>query len=366
MPPDHQQLSDLQLAVMRALWDRGEATVLDHLKQALVFNLERCGAHGLPCGLDADWNDCLRLGYKGESTFVTFQVRHGLLAYADICSRLGRDDEAQWALEQCAQLDECIKASTWDGQWFIRAYREDGSIIGTHADSEGSIFLNPQSWAVISGAATDEQALTAMESVHERLATPFGVMVCTPPFRATDYHVVRAVLINEGQKENGGIFSHPQGWAVMAETMLGHGARALRYYRAYMPAAYNERAEIRQIEPYVHCQSTHSTFSRRYGASRIPWLSGTAAWSYVAGTQYILGVRPEYDGLCVDPCVPEDWKEFTVVRRFRGRRCTITVRNPDGVEKGVAELTVNGEKIEGTIVPAAKLTDETEIVAVMG
>ncbi len=346
--------------------DTGEATVFGHLRRALEFNLERTGAHGLPCGLAADWNDCLKLGFKGESVFVTMQVRYGLRQYAETARLLGRPGEERWAREQLAEVDRRIQQHTWDGEWFVRAYREDGSVLGSKSNDEGRIFLNAQSWAVLSGAANDEQARTAMESVHRHLATDYGIMVCTPGFEHADYHVVRAVLINPGQKENAGIFSHPQGWAVMAESMLGNGNRAYEYYRAYMPAAQNRKAEIRQIEPYVHCQSTDSPHSKRYGLSHVGWLSGTASWSYYSATQYILGIRPTVQGLLIDPCIPATWKGFTVKRQFRGAWLHIVVENPSGVQKGVASMTLNGAVVDGNLLRVDALAAENDVRVVLG
>jgi cellobiose phosphorylase len=407
--------------------DQGSATVLGHLRRALEFNLERTGQHGLPSGLDADWNDCLRLGPKGESLFVTFQVRFGLVVYADIAQRLARhsadaahqgsadatrqgsggvplpnraiapvdrgrdapapfpppfdpttstsscadlrahyDGEAAWAAAQLQGLDRRIQAHAWDGEWFVRGYRENGVPLGSKSEPEGTIFINAQSWAVISGAATPDQAERAMASAHERLATEYGLMICAPPYAKTPYHIVRAVLMNGGMKENGGIFSQPQGWAVIAETLLGHGDRAYEYYRAFMPAAQNDKAEIRQIEPYVHCQSTHSPFSRRYGASRIPWLTGTAAWAYFSATQHILGLRPEMEGLRLDPCVPASWKEFTMTRLFRGKQIHIRVENPAGVQKGVVKTILNGEALKDNLLPAESLKEANDVVVTMG
>ncbi len=326
--------------------DHGEASVLGHLRRALDFNLVRRGAHGLPCGLSADWNDTLKLGYHGESIMVAFQLRHGLNMYAMIAARLDQQTEASWAKKQLVELDKAIQTHTWDGAWFVRAFRENGSIIGTKADPEGSIFLNAQSWAVLSGAATQAQSESAMASVNAQLATEHGLLLCSPPFMKTPCNEIRAVLFNPGQKENAGIFCHPQGWAVIAETQLGHGNRAYEYYRAYMPAAYNDHAEVRQIEPYVHCQSTHGRDSRRFGASRLPWLSGTATWSYVAATQYILGVRPDWDGLRVDPVIPSSWDSFQMTRHFRGASYNIRVKNPNHVERGVKSIIVNGKSVD--------------------
>ena len=302
----------------------------------------------MPCGLSADWNDTLKLGYHGESVMVAFQLRHGLNMYALIAKRLARQEEADWAEKQLSELDKSIQAHAWDGAWFVRAFRENGSIIGTKADPEGSIFLNAQSWAVLSGAASRVQAEQAMNSVNQRLATEHGIMLCAPPFVKTPCTEVRAVLFNSGQKENGGIFCHPQGWAVIAETQLGHGNRAYEYYRAYMPSAYNEHAEVRQIEPYVHCQSTHGRDSRRFGASRLPWLSGTATWSYVAATQYILGIRPDWDGLRVDPVIPSAWDGFQMTRHFRGAVYKIRVNDPNHVERGVKRLIVDERSLDAS------------------
>jgi cellobiose phosphorylase len=346
--------------------DKGEASVLSHLRRALEFNLERTGAHGLPCGLAADWNDCLKLGYRGESVFVAFQVRYGLTLYADVCQRLGKPQENQWALEQRRLLDEKIQKVCWDGGWFIWAIGEDGTVYGTKNYPEGQVYLNTQVWAVISGAASPEQTRQCLDVVKDKLATPYGVALCAPPFKDTPVEVMRAVLFNPGNKENGGIFSHTQSWAVLAEILRGDGDQAFAYYRAFMPAAYNDRAEIRQIEPYVHCQSTHSKFSKKYGASRLPWLSGTATWSYFVATQWVLGIRPELDGLRIDPCIPKSWPGFTAERLFRGRRVQIEVKNPKGVSRGVTSLTINGKRIEGSLIPVEQLADGAKVVATLG
>ncbi len=347
--------------------DAGEATVFGHLRRALEFNLDRTGRHGLPCGLAADWNDTLALGYEGESVFVAMQLRFALATYVRIAQLLGRNDEVTWAQARLAKLDAALEEHCWDGKWYVRAFRDDGSVIGSRTNQEGTLFLNPQSWAVLSGAATGDRAELAMDSVHERLATDFGIVICDPPFTNTDVRVVRAVLFNPGMKENGAIFSHPQGWAVIAETRLGRGDRAYQYYRAYLPAAYNDRAEVRQIEPYVHCQSTHGKRSARHGASRLPWLTGTAAWSYVAATQHILGIRPDYGGLSIDPVIPSSWSGFNVTRRFRGATYDIEVDNSAGVERGVKRLLVDGREVDPAVpIPAAPAGTTVKVRAVLG
>ncbi|KAA3643529.1 MAG: N,N'-diacetylchitobiose phosphorylase [Chloroflexi bacterium] len=330
--------------------DQGEATVFGHLRRALEFNLERMGSHGLFCGLSADWNDCLRLGYFGESLFVAFQVRLGLTVYADIAEQLDKVEEAAWALGQRSILDDSIQTHAWDGDWFIWAIGEDGTVYGTKEYEEGQIYLNTQVWAVISGAATPEQATRCMETVQEKLATPYGLMLSSPPFVKTPIDVMRAVVFNPGIKENAGIFNHTQGWGVMAECMLANGDRAFEYYRTAMPAAYNTRAEIRQSEPYVQAQTTYSTYSPRPGNARTSWLTGAAAWSYFSATQYILGIRPEADGLRIDPCIPSAWDGFSATRHFQGKIIQIDVHNPKHICKGVSRMIVDGKETMGNMI----------------
>jgi cellobiose phosphorylase len=339
--------------------DEGEDTVFGHLRRAIEFNLERSGSHGLPCGLGADWNDCLNLGVHGESVFVAFQLRYGLTVYAEIAEILGKPHEVVWANNHLKKLDENIQKYTWDGEWFIRALREDGRVIGRKIDPEGSIFLNAQSWAIISGAATTQQAKSAMNSVYKRMFSEYGLTLLEPPFKkVTD--IYGGVVYPAGMKENASIFNHTQGWAVIAETMLGCGDRAYEYYRAYMPSAFNNKSEIRQIEPYVHCQWTHSRHSRRFGAGRIPWLTGTAAWSYYAATQYILGIRPDYRGLRIDPCLPSKWKHIRVRRKFRGMDFNITINN-GAKGKGVKRMRLNGEDVKDNLLLVDRCKKHNEV-----
>lgn len=346
--------------------DKGKDTVVGHLRRAIEFNLNRTGLHGLPSGLHADWNDCLRLGRKGESMFVAMQIRYGLVTYIEICSMLKKPAEVTWAEKALKSLDKKIEKFGWDGKWYLRAYDESGAKLGSKENKQGSIYLNPQSWAVLSGHADKKRAEKIMDAANKKLATEYGVMVCDPPYENLVVAEIRSVLFNKGVKENGGIFQHTQGWAIMAETMLAHGDRAVEYFRAYMPAAQNNKAQIRGIEPYVYCQSTHSKHSPRYGASRLPWLTGAAAWAYYSATQYILGIRPDYDGLRIDPCIPSSWKQFTVVRRFRNKILNIKVANDSAVQKGVKRIILNGKELEGNLVPAAKMKKNNEVLVEMG
>jgi cellobiose phosphorylase len=346
--------------------DKGDDTVFGHMKRAIEFNLDRSGAHGLPCGLHADWNDCLRFGHNGESVFVAMQLRLALSVYSEVAELLNEADERQWSLDCLAELDGNIQKHCWDGEWFMRGYRFDGLKFGSKEEAEGKIFLNPQAWAVISGASTGAQAELCMRKVREKLATEYGILICDPPYTNSDHQIVRAQLMNPGLKENGGIFVHTQAWAVIAEAILGNGDQAYKYLRAYLPAAYNSRAGIREIEPYVVSQSTHTAHSPKHGASRLPWLSGSASWTYYAISQYVLGVQPDYHGIRIDPCVPSEWEEFTVNRTFRGRSLRIKVENPGGAQKGVRKMVLNGAEIPGNFIPISLLELQNEILVVMG
>lgn len=346
--------------------DKGEDTVVGHLRRAIEFNLERSGAHGLPCGLAADWNDCLVLGQKGETVFVALQLRFALKTYIEINNMLRRPEEIEWAENQLSGLDENLEKFAWDGDWYLRAYRHDGLKFGSKENDEGSIFLNPQSWAVLSEHATDDRAKKIMEQVDKYLTTEYGIALLDPPYEKTEHSVVKAPLFNKGMKENAAIFCHTQGWAVMAQTMIGNGNKAYQYYRSYLPSAYNDKAEIRETEPYVYAQTTNSKYNMRFGSSRNPWLSGTTTWAYYAAAQYILGIKPDYDGLIIDPCIPSEWKEFTVERIFRGKRLSIKVKNPDAVQKGIKEIDCNGKLIEGNKIPSDILGDQNNVRVTMG
>jgi cellobiose phosphorylase len=345
--------------------DSGEDTVFGHLKRAIQFNLDHSGNHGFPCGLSADWNDCLCLGIDGETTFVAFQLRYALKTYIEIAALLSRQDEIYWAEANLKTLDSNIKKYAWDGQWYLRAYRADGLKFGSKENEEASIFLEPQPWAVMSGHTSLEESEKLLDIVNKRLSTDYGLMICDPPVEKTDPKVIKARLFNKGMKENGSIFQHTQSWVVIAETLIGRGNRAYEYFRKFMPSAYNTKAEIRQTEPYVYAQFTCSKYNPRYGASRLPWLSGTASWAYFTAAQYILGVQPDYKGLKIDPCIPSDWKQIKISRRFRMKNFNILIRNESGIEKGVKSLSVNGNLVEGNIIPLEQMKENNEVIVIM-
>lgn len=341
--------------------DEGADTVLGHLRRALQFNLDHSGAHGLPCGLHADWDDCIRMGRKGETVMVAFQMRYGFANYAQVARALGQPGEAAWADEQLRLLDEKLQGLCWDGEWFVRGWNERGEVLGSKDCEEARIFHPIQTWAVISGGTTGKQARTALDSVERLLETGFGCMALMPPAVNAPCKELRMTLFNPGQKENAGIFSHSQGWIVIANAMIGDGDRAYRVYRAGLPARFNDLAELRQVEPYCYCQSISSRYSQREGKGHIPWLTGSAAWSYYAPTQYILGIRPEIEGLRIDPCIPREWPGFKATRKFRGRTVRIEVVNRSGKGFGATSLTVNGKTFDSNLVPLEQLTPETRI-----
>jgi cellobiose phosphorylase len=346
--------------------DKGKDTVLGHLKKAIQFNLKRSGKHGLPCGLFADWNDCLELGHNGETVFVAMQLRYALKTYIEICELLKKPAEIKWADAQLKKLDNNLDKYAWDGLWFLRAYRADGLKFGSKENKEASIFFEPQPWAVYSGHVTGKRAEKLMDVVREKLGTDFGLMLCAPPVEKTDPRVIKARLFNKGMKENASVFCHIQGWAIIAETMLGRGNQAYDYYHKFMPAAFNTKAEIREIEPYVYNQFINSIYSPRYGAARLPWLSGSAAWAYYTATQYILGVQPDYEGLRIDPCLPSDWREVKITRRFQKKTLNIIIINEKAIQKGVSRIIINDRPLDGNLIPFKLMKKNNEVIVIMG
>jgi cellobiose phosphorylase len=343
----------------------GEATVYDHLKNAIRFSMERLGGHDMPAGLHADWNDCLRLGAKGESTFVAFQLYYAMSVIKDMAEKRGDSEYVSYITDAQAKLGEALE-KCWDEDRFIRGIREDGVVVGAKKDPEANMWLNPQSWSVISGFASKAQADAAMNSVHDILNTPYGAKLLEPPYKKHYFDGALMHIFNPDTKENGGIFSQSQGWLILAESLLGHGNRAFEYFMESSPAAMNDKAEIRVMEPYVHGQFTESKASPYEGRSHVHWLTGTASTVMVGCVEGICGMRPDADGIAISPSVPSDWDGFKIEKNFRGKKLNITVDNTAHVESGVKELTLNGEKLQGCYVPADKLAQVNEIKVVLG
>lgn len=343
----------------------GEATVYDHLKNAIRFSMERLGDHKMPAGLHADWNDCLRLGKKGESTFVAFQLYYAMSMMHELAENRGDSEYAEYITKVQGELSDALE-KCWDEDRFIRGIREDGVIVGAKKDPEANMWLNPQSWSVISGFASKEQADKAMQSVADILDTPYGAKLLEPPYKKHYFDGALMHIFNPDTKENGGIFSQSQGWLILAESLLGHGDAAFRYFMESSPAAMNDKAEIRVMEPYVHGQFTESKASPYAGRSHVHWLTGTASTVMVGCTEGICGMRPDADGLVISPSIPSEWDSFKMTKKFRGKLLNITVKNPDHVQSGVASMTVNGKAAQGCKLMAADMADVNDVEIVLG
>ncbi len=343
----------------------GEDSVYNHLKKAIDFSMNHLGDHDMPAGLHADWNDCLRLGSKGESTFVAFQLYYAMNVIRDMAKDKNDTEYIAYidnAKDKLAKsLEKC-----WDDDRFIRGIREDGIIVGAKKDPEANMWLNPQSWSVISGFADSEQSEKAMNSVHEILNTPYGAKLLDPPYQKHYFDGALMHIFNDDTKENGGIFSQSQGWLILAESLLGHGNRAFEYFLESSPASMNDKAEIRVMEPYVHGQFTESKASPYEGRSHVHWLTGTASTVMVGCVEGICGMRPDADGLKISPSIPSEWESFKIHKNFRGKKLDITVDNSAHVESGVKSVTLNGVKLDSNYIPAENLADVNNITVVLG
>lgn len=269
---------------------------------------------------------------------------------------LGRETDAEKYSALAVDVKEKCESVLWDSEWYIRGITADNRKIGTQTDEEGRVHMETNTWAVLSGAAARERGIKAMDSVDEYLYTDFGLMLNAPCYTKPDDGIGFVTRVYPGLKENGAIFSHPNPWAWCAEAVLGRGSRAMKFYNALCPALQNDKIEIRQSEPYSYCQFVVGRSHTAFGRARHPFMTGSAGWAYYAATQYILGVRPDFDCLRVDPCVPADWKEFSVTRKWRGGVYNIHVVNPDGVEKGVREIIADGRKVDALpVIPAGNI-----------
>ncbi len=345
--------------------NKEEGTVYDHLKRAIQFSMDRLGDHKMPAGLHADWNDCLRLGKKGESSFVAFQLYYAMTVLKGF-SVEQKDEEYVSYLDQIQkELGDTIQTNCWEGDRFIRGFKEDGQVIGSKKDPEANMWLNPQSWAVISGLADKEQAELALESVYRELNTTYGVRLMAPSFKEHAFEGARALLFNGSTKENGSIFLQTQGWIILAEALMGHGNRAFQYYMESAPAGQNDIAEKRVMEPYVYGQFVESIESPYEGRSQVHWLTGTASTVMVGCVEGILGLRPDPNGLRIAPSIPSEWKEFTIDKVFRGKKLHIVVKNPDSQESGYKQCYLNGVNLDCNYINASDLQEFNEVLVVM-
>lgn len=345
--------------------DRGEDTVYGHLLRALDFSMDHLGIHGLPAGLHADWNDCLRLGAGGASVFVAMQLYYALDIMGRLATWRGDSATAEAMGQRRKALGDLIETHCWDGDRYIRGISETGEGVGHRDSPEASLWLNPQSWAVLSGHADDARARQILDKVHEDLNTPWGARLMAPPYKDHPFEGALALLFNPGLKENGGVFLQPQGWLILAEALLGRGGRAFAYYLESCPAAQNARADIRRLEPYVYGQFAQGPESPFPGQSNVHWLTGTASTVMVGAVEGILGLRPTLEGLRICPSIPASWPGFTLRKSWRGKWLNVTVENPRGRESGCARMRLNGRWVEDGLLRWDALEEENDVIVEM-
>ena len=343
--------------------DGGEGTVYEHMKLILDFSAEQVGATGICKGLRADWNDCLNLG-GGESAMVSFLHYWAICHFLQLAEYLGRTEDVEKYQAMRERVGNVCNRELWDKEWFIRGITKNGKKIGTSEDAEGKVHLESNAWAVLSGAADVEKGKRAMDSVDKYLFTPYGILLNAPSYTVPNDDIGFVTRVYPGLKENGSIFSHPNPWAWAAECVLGRGDRAMKFYNALCPYYQNNMIEIRQSEPYSYCQFVVGRDHTAFGRARHPFMTGSGGWAYFSATRYMLGIRPDFEHLTIDPCIPADWKEFSAVRRWRGAEYDIHVENPDGVMKGVQELYLDGEKVER--IPVMAQGSRHDVRVVMG
>lgn len=343
--------------------DGGEGTVYEHMKRILDFSAEQVGATGICKGLRADWNDCLNLG-GGESAMVSFLHYWAISHFLQLAEYLGRTEDVEKYQAMRERVGNVCNRELWDKEWFIRGITKNGKKIGTSEDAEGKVHLESNAWAVLSGAADVEKGKRAMDSVDKYLFTPYGILLNAPSYTVPNDDIGFVTRVYPGLKENGSIFSHPNPWAWAAECVLGRGDRAMKFYNALCPYYQNNMIEIRQSEPYSYCQFVVGRDHTAFGRARHPFMTGSGGWAYFSATRYMLGIRPDFEHLTIDPCIPANWKEFSAVRRWRGAEYDIHVENPDGVMKGVQELYLDGEKVER--IPVMAQGSRHDVRVVMG
>jgi N,N'-diacetylchitobiose phosphorylase len=312
-------------------------------------------------GLRADWNDCLNLG-DGESAMVSFLHHWALTHFVAAARWLGRDTDADNYEAMRAGVQQACERELWDGGWYARGVTSTGRRIGVAADPQAKVFMESNTWAIASGAATTEHAEKALDAIDEYLYSPWGLHLLAPSYTQRDDEVGFVTRVYPGVKENGAIFSHPNPWATIAAAQLGQGDRAMKFYDSLLPYNQNDQIEVRQAEPYSYCQFVYGSDHPLHGRARHPWLTGSGGWNYTAVTHWILGVRVDFDELVVDPCIPTDWDGFRVTRQWRGATFDITVTNPNHVSRGVASLRLDGQAVDRIGVPQPGGRHEVTVV----
>ena len=356
-----------------------------HLKASFYHVVNNLGPHKLPLIGRADWNDCLNLNCFSEDPNESFQTtgnKKGKTAeslmiaglfvvygkeYIKLCKQIGNSEEAAEARKHVDNMIEAVKTHGWDGDWYLRAYDYFGNKIGSDKNEEGKIFIESQGWCSMAEIGKDEGMVKkSLNAVKEQLDCEYGIVLNYPAF--TKYYIEYGEISTypAGYKENGGIFCHNNPWIMIGETKIGRGDQAYEYYTKIAPSFLEEISDLHKVEPYVYCQMIAGKEAFKPGEAKNSWLSGTASWNFYAMTQYILGVKPDYEGLLINPCIPTKWDGFKMKRKFRGATYLIDVKNPDRVSKGVKHITVNGTSIEGNLIPILEVGKEHIIEVVMG
>lgn len=360
-------------------------TLLEHLNASFYHVVNNKGPHGLPLIGRADWNDCLNLNCHSTEpgqSFQTYGTADGRVAESvliagmfvaigpelvELFKRKGMDDEAQNAQAEIDAMRDTVLEHGYDGDWFLRAYDAFGAKVGSKECDEGQIFIESQGFCVMAGIGVEDgKALRALESVRDILECEHGIVIQQPAYQTYHSNLGECSSYPPGYKENAGIFCHNNPWIMIAETVLGRGDRAFELYKKICPAFREEISDLHRMEPYVYSQMIAGKDAGRMGEAKNSWLTGTAAWNFVAISQAILGIKPEYDGLRVEPCIPSAWKDYKITRVFRGATYEISIRNPDGVQKGVRSVTVDGEAIEGNVLPVFPEGTSHRVEVVMG
>lgn len=349
--------------------DKGEGPILEHLLKAINYVLSNLTPRNLPRFGPGDWNDTLdyvgREG-KGESVWVAEFLCFILKETIELLTYIGKDDLALKYQKEYDRVAKAVNEICWDGAWYIRGTKDRGGVIGSSQNEEGKIFLNAQSWAVISGVARGERAIKCMDSARRYLSTPKGPKILHPPYTQADPTVGLATRCVPGKKENGAIFNHAASWTVLAECLLGRGDQAFEYYEKIMPMHLASDPDLFKLEPYVYCEYTTSPDHPTYGEASHSWLTGTAVWMLRVGLDYILGVRPNFNGLLIDPCIPKDWEKYMVKRTFRGAVYEISVENPEHASKGVKRVKIDGKEYPSNILPIFPAGETHRIIVTMG
>ena len=346
------------------------APLLEHLDRSFNYIVTHKGPHGLPLIGRADWNDCLNLncfsdepgesfqttgpseGPVAESVFIAGMfVKYGK-EYIDILRHIGQAHQADEAEKEVKAMEKAVLTDGWDGEWFLRAYDAFSEKVGSHECEDGKIFIEPQGFCVMAGIGKETgEAQKALDSVERELESEYGIMILQPAYKEYHLNLGEVSSYPPGYKENAGIFCHNNPWVSIAETEMGHGNRAYNLYKKITPSFLEDKMDIHRTEPYAYCQMVAGRDAAHFGEGKNSWLTGTASWTFVNASQYILGIYPDFDGLRVRPCIPAEWDGFTVSRAYRDAIYNITVKNPSHLETGDMKVLVDGKEISGNVIP---------------